>query len=114
VNGQARPRKCNHCGAVADVRLFAGGYRCPQHTPARIADVPEPGAGVYCPPRICWCGQCPWAADVVAAPPSRTAIDTRHELSGKRFTTPREQQAARLNQKATNPSMSQALAGPGK
>lgn len=90
---------CLRCRAADGVRLYAVGPRCPDCTPAALADPRrlEPGQGAYCPPRICWCGTCPWAGDVVAAPPSRTAIDVRHELSGKRFTTPREYAAVRLN-----------------
>lgn len=92
---------CRMCGSTTGVRQFTGGWRCPQHTPARLAGTPEPDSAAYCPPRICWCGTCPWAQDVVSAPPSRTAIDTRHELSGKRYTTPREHAAARLNARST-------------
>jgi hypothetical protein len=29
------------------------------HTPAALAGLPEPGAGRYCPPALCWCGSCP-------------------------------------------------------
>lgn len=90
-------KPCRTCGATENVRPYTNGPRCRDHTPARTAERKEPDAAAYCPPRICWCGTCPWAGDVAAAPPSRTAIDTRHELSGKRYTTPREYAAARLN-----------------
>ena len=40
-------------------RLYPAGPRCPAHTPAALAGQPEPGAGRYCPPALCWCGQCP-------------------------------------------------------
>lgn len=92
---------CRLCGATDGVRLYAVGRRCRNCTPAALAGHKEPGEGAYCPPRICWCGRCPWAQDVVSAPPTRTAIDARHELSGKRYTTPREQDAARLNARRT-------------
>ena len=46
------------CGATP-TRLYPVGRRCPAHTPAARAGRPEPGAGRYCPPAICWCGHCP-------------------------------------------------------
>jgi len=46
------------CGATP-ARLYPVGPRCPAHTPAALAGQPEPGAGRYCPPGICWCGHCP-------------------------------------------------------
>lgn len=43
-------RVCGHwdgalgrrCGATGQVRLYLSGWRCPQHTPARIAGRTEP------------------------------------------------------------------------
>jgi hypothetical protein len=46
------------CGATP-ARLYLPGPRCPAHTPAVVAGKPEPGAGRYCPPALCWCGHCP-------------------------------------------------------
>ncbi len=46
------------CGAVP-TRPYPAGPRCPAHTPAALAGRPEPGAGRYCPPGICWCGHRP-------------------------------------------------------
>ena len=46
------------CGATP-ARLYPAGWRCPAHTPAALAGRPEPGAGRYCPPALCWCGHCP-------------------------------------------------------
>ncbi len=46
------------CGA-AGARLFLPGWRCPAHTPAALAGLPEPGQGRYRPPNACWCGTCP-------------------------------------------------------
>ena len=46
------------CGATP-TRLYPAGPRCPAHTPAALAGQPEPGAGRYCPPALCWCGHCP-------------------------------------------------------
>lgn len=39
-----------HCGAVDGVRPYVVGLRCPLHTPAALAGVPEPGAAAYGPP----------------------------------------------------------------
>jgi hypothetical protein len=35
---------CNwsRCGATENLRLYAGGKRCPSHTPAALKGVPEP------------------------------------------------------------------------
>jgi hypothetical protein len=46
------------CGA-APAHLYPAGWRCDAHTPAALAGRPEPGAGRYCPPAICYCGHCP-------------------------------------------------------
>ena len=46
------------CGAVP-ARHYRAGCRCAVHTPAALAGLPEPGAGRYCPPALCWCGTCP-------------------------------------------------------
>lgn len=96
-----RPARCNHCGSPEDLRLYAGGLRCPVHSPAAVAGMPEPGRTAYCPPRICWCGGCPWAGAPVSAPPTTTVIDTRHVLSGKRRSTPAAYAAARANSERT-------------
>jgi hypothetical protein len=61
--GAGGPRSCGYpgpagtCGA-APARPFLPGWRCPAHTPAALAGKPEPGAGRYCPPALCWCGHC--------------------------------------------------------
>jgi hypothetical protein len=62
--GARGPRPCGYpgpagtCGATP-ARPFSPGWRCPAHTPAALAGKPEPGAGRYCPPALCWCGHCP-------------------------------------------------------
>ena len=46
----ARPIPCDHwlgderrhCGSTQSVRQYLPGYRCPNHTPARLAGRPEP------------------------------------------------------------------------
>ena len=48
------------CGTTP-ARLYPAGWRCAAHTPAALAGRPEPGAGRYCPPVLCWCGHCPAA-----------------------------------------------------
>jgi hypothetical protein len=51
---------CGHTGCGASpARLYLPGWRCTGHTPAALAGKPEPGAGRYCPPALCWCGHCP-------------------------------------------------------
>ena len=51
---------CGHTGCGASpARLYLTGWRCGAHTPAALAGQPEPGAGRYCPPGLCWCGHCP-------------------------------------------------------
>jgi Bifunctional DNA primase/polymerase, N-terminal len=52
------PLDGQRCGS-APARLYPAGWRCPEHTPAALAGQPEPGAGRYCPPRLCVCGDCP-------------------------------------------------------
>jgi len=56
------------CGS-SDTRLYACGWRCAEHTPAKLAGRPEPGEGRYCPPAICYCGNCPsWRGSALKAP----------------------------------------------
>lgn len=55
-------RRCRHyiaarrrsCGAVP-VHLYIVGWRCPEHTPAALAGLPEPGCGPECGPATCRC-----------------------------------------------------------
>jgi hypothetical protein len=68
------------CGAPP-ARLFPGGWRCPGHTPAALAGKPEPGAGRYCPPTVCWCGHCP---------PRQPAAARRVLVTGSRTWTDRQ------------------------
>jgi len=96
-------RPCRICGSTDDVHPYLVGPRCPDHTPAAMAGRPEPNAASYCPPAICWCGTCPWAAAPVPATPAHTAIDDEHIRSGKRSTNRRGLVAARLNQTARSP-----------
>jgi Bifunctional DNA primase/polymerase, N-terminal/YspA, cpYpsA-related SLOG family len=64
TTGHPQDRPCDGydpagpCGATP-THLYPAGWRCPAHTPAALAGRPEPGAGRYCPPAICWCGHCP-------------------------------------------------------
>lgn len=86
---------CTWCGSVEGVRLYADGSRCPAHTPAALAGREEPGRDAYCPPGICWCGNCPHAGASRPAVPTTTVIDQRHVLSGKRRSTPSAYAAAK-------------------
>ena len=57
-------RACDYYGragtcGISPAALYPAGARCPAHTPAALAGQPEPGAGRYCPPALCWCGHCP-------------------------------------------------------
>src|SRR6266851_4582333 len=80
TSGQDRPctgyGPAGPCGATP-ARLYPAGWRCAAHTPAAAAGRPEPGAGRYCPPGICWCGRCPapGAARRVLVTGSRTWTD---------------------------------------
>jgi hypothetical protein len=91
-------RSC-YCGATGDLTLFAGGLRCPPHTPAALAGRPEPGEGRYCAPLRCYCGGCPsWTDQPVLDPVRDTIVDMRVKAAGKRRVTSlaeyREAQAA--------------------
>ena len=90
-----------HCGETEDIRLFACGLRCTQHTPSAIAGHPEPGRTRYCAPYRCYCGDraCPaggsWARPLEPAAP--TVVDIRAIASGKRRSSMAEYRSAQLN-----------------
>lgn len=71
------------CGRT-DTRPYqcGGRWRCPDHTPARLAGHPEPDTARYCL-AICYCGQCPHRRPAVLAPNRPTVIDLRNRASGK-------------------------------
>lgn len=73
------------CGS-SDVRLYAGGWRCPAHTPAARAGMPEPDVARYCAPARCYCGGCPgWTERATYVDDAqRTTVDARAIASGKR------------------------------
>ena len=73
------PGSCGRDGT----RLYACGWRCPDHTPARLAGRPEPDAARYCAPGRCYCGGCPSAGRPLD-PVTRTVVDVRAVASGKR------------------------------
>lgn len=50
-------RACGSC-ASTDVYLYAEGWRCADHTPAKAAGHPEPDSARYCAPARCYCGDC--------------------------------------------------------
>lgn len=74
---------CTYCGRT-DTRPYAAGgrWRCPDHTPAKLAGGPEPDSKRYCL-LICYCGQCPHRRPPVLAPNRPTIIDLRNVASGK-------------------------------
>jgi hypothetical protein len=85
------------CGATDGVRLYACGWRCPEHTPARQAGRPEPGEGRYCAPFRCYCGDCPsWTPDT-SHYVGETVVDIRAVASGKRRASLTEYRNAQAN-----------------
>ena len=70
-----------------DTRPYAvgGRWRCPDHTPAKLAGQLEPDTARYCL-TICYCKQPECAADKrrPAAPITPNVIDFRAVASGKR------------------------------
>lgn len=89
-----------HCGAGTGVRLYPIGPRCPDHTPAAIAGVPEV-SGQYCAPGRCYCGdpECPAYPSYLRPldPIADTVIDRRAVESGRRVSG-----AARRRQHASD------------
>lgn len=66
-----------------------GRWRCPDHTPARLAGQPEPDVARYCL-AICYCEDPGCAADKQrpVAPITTNAIDLNAIKSGKRRSSP--------------------------
>lgn len=84
--------------AAPGARQYIQGWRCPEHTPARLAGLPEPGTGAYCAPKRCYCGECPAYTETTHYPPSEVEtwpIEARHVASGKRRASPNVQAAAK-------------------
>ena len=73
-----------YCGGTEGVHLYPAGWRCPEHTPAALAGDPEPGAGRYCAPKRCYCGECPWWTETTPYADGQTAVDVQAIASGKR------------------------------
>jgi hypothetical protein len=85
------------CGNAHGVRLYPVGWRCAEHTPAALADHPEPDAARYCAPHRCYCGTCPWWIGATPYADGQTIVDVRAIASGKRrasLTAYRDAQAA--------------------
>jgi hypothetical protein len=92
--GKPKTPRCV-CGAKKDVHLYACGWRCPLHTPARQAGKPEPGEGRYCAPTRCYCGKCPsYDQHFVCLDFKGTIVDLRLIASGKRRAPMHEYRAA--------------------
>ena len=69
------------CGRT-DTRLYACGWRCPEHTPARLAGHPEPDVARYCLTR-CYCGQ-HTGYQRALEPITATVVDRDAIASGRR------------------------------
>jgi hypothetical protein len=79
-----------------DTRPYAAGgrWRCPDHTPAKLAGQPEPDAARYCL-AICYCGGCLHRGARPLAPITDNIVDFRHKASGKRRSSPAAYREAR-------------------
>jgi hypothetical protein len=76
------------CGS-ATTRLYPAGWRCGNHTPAKMLGQPEPDQKRYCAPNRCYCQQCPsWTEQPAYTDDlQRTTVDVRAIASGKRRAT---------------------------
>ena len=75
------------CGRE-DTRLYACGWRCPDHTPARLAGNPEPDVARYCAPGRCYCTDPACAAiRSLPTPAAKTITDFRIAAAGKKTVT---------------------------
>ena len=91
----AEARTC-FCGS-AQACLYAAGWRCGDHTPAKLAGLPEPDAERYCAPLRCYCGTCPsWAPDTSYLV-GETILDLRAVVSGKRRSSLAQYRGAQAN-----------------
>jgi hypothetical protein len=83
-------QQCSHgwgkCDRT-DTHPYAAGPRCPDHTPAKLAGLPEPDSKRYCL-AICYCGQCPHRRARPLAPITDNVVDFRAVASGKRRSSP--------------------------
>jgi len=89
------------CGRT-DTHPYVEGARCPDHTPAKLAGLPEPDSKRYCM-AICYCGSCPHRRKQPLAPIRETVIDLNAVRSGKRRSSPaayRQAQQARTEKTA--------------
>jgi hypothetical protein len=82
MTGNGKTTCPGSCGRT-DTRLYACGWRCPAHTPARLAGRPEPDTARYCAPLRCYCGNCD-SYDRPLEPVTVTVVDFRAVASGKR------------------------------
>jgi hypothetical protein len=84
------------CGS-ANVRLYGVGYRCGDHTPAKLAGLPEPDSERYCAPLRCYCGECPSYVPDTPYRDGETIVDIRAVASGKRRSSLTEYRNAQAN-----------------
>lgn len=78
------------------MHLYPCGYRCAEHTPARLAGNPEPDSAQYCAPNRCYCGNCASWTELPAYTDNlqRTTVDVRAIASGRRRASLAEYRAA--------------------
>jgi hypothetical protein len=90
-----------YCGTAEGTHLYACGWRCPAHTPARLAGRPEPGERRYCAPLRCYCGrrECGSSGSYSRPlePVTQTVVDLRTIASGKRRSSLTQYRNARAN-----------------
>lgn len=86
------PCTAGPCGRT-DTHPYAVGPRCDGHAPWVRAGLPDPASARYCPPSICYCGQC--GRVNVVAPITETVIDRDAIRSGKRRAAPEDYRQAR-------------------
>ena len=76
---------CGRCGTTTEpTQLYVQGWRCDPCSPWALAGKASPLSNRYCPPRICWCGQCPWATLATTYRDGATAVDFKNVTSGKK------------------------------
>ena len=75
------------CDRTDNVHPYVQGLRCPDHTPSKLAGLPEPDSARYCL-AICYCGTCPHRRARPLAPITDNVVDFRAVASGKRRSSP--------------------------
>ena len=101
IQGGSSVNGACYCGTAEGARLYACGYRCPEHTPARLAGEPEPDENRYCAPFRCYCGSRDCGSSGSYARPlepiAQTVVDINAIKTGKRRASLAEYRAAQAN-----------------